>query len=403
MEERLYLCNETGLEAFLLRGVGSAREQHEQDILEAGVHLPLPHRVAWAREIGAETSWFVGVREPLRSCRGGVAMDVSSSRSLPGHRLLRVTRLGSGLPGATLRVGLAGLAALAKRQSRILRITLNAFSRDSLGDLAAAFSAFGFQEVRPPSSYRYTRVVDLSLDLALVMAGLHSTARRNIRSIQKAPVDMRAITEARWAPRVAELQNLALRRTGASERNMDWVARINLSRVQPDLSNLVGLFRREKEGPESLVAFAWGCRHGDHVEYRAGGSARLADLRLSLAYGPLWDLISWAKRGGATWFDLGGTTLPRNAESDAGDGDEALDGISQFKGYFSRDVAEVGAEWRLEPHPARTRLARNISATAAWLRDRVSRRADEAKGRALTRPTELLPTQQQGSRPSQSE
>ena len=365
--ERLHLCNETGLEAFLLTRIDGDREQHERDLLESGVHLPLPHRVAWALGIGGEGSWFIGVRDARGQTRGGFAINVSPSRSLPGHRLLRVTRLGSGLPGATLRVGLAGLAALADRHSRILRITVNAFSRGSLGGIAATLSELGFQEVRPPSSYRHTLVVDLSNDLEMTMAALHKTARRKLRDIQKAPVDVRTITESRWAPRVGELQNFALRRTGADDRNIDWVARINLSRERPDLSNLVGLFRRGMEGPESLVAFAWGCHHGDHADYRSGGSARLTDLRISLAYGLMWELISWAKQRGATWFDLGGATIASSA--DDGEAEGAFEGINHFKHFFSRDLVEVGAEWQLEPHPSRARLARAVSRAASWVRD----------------------------------
>jgi hypothetical protein len=369
--ERLYLCPETGFEAFLLTRVDGGREQLERELLEAGVHLPLPHRVAWARGMGGQGTWFIGVRDAKGGSHGGFAINVSPSRSLPGHRLLRVTRLGPGLPGATLRVGLAGLAALADRHPRILRITVNAFSRTSLGDIGAALSDLGFREVRPPSSYRYTLVVNLSEDLEATMAALHSSARRNIRRIQTAPVDVRGIADARLAPRVAELQNLALRRTGAQDTNIDWMERINLSQARPELSNLLGLFHREMEGPESLLAFAWGCHHGDHAEYHSGGSARLAGPRLPLAYGLMWELISWARHGGATWFDLGGTTTAVGPHEEDPDG--ALDGITQFKRFFSRDLAEVGAEWQLEPHPVRARLAQAISGAAGGLRDRAAK------------------------------
>jgi hypothetical protein len=364
--ERLHVCGETGFEAVLLRETGPERERLERELLAAGVFLPLLHRVDWARAV-AEASWFVGVRDDTGRWRGGFAVEVAPSRALPGHRLLRVTRLGAGLPGPTLRVGLAALAALAGKEPRILRVTVHAFSRSSLGEIGATLSDLSFQEIRPPSSYEHTLVLDLSRDLEATLGALHKSARRNIREIAKGPVDVVPITEVRWAPRIAELQNLALRRTGAREGDVDWEARINLSRTRPDASNLVGLFRREIQGPESLVAFAWGCHHGDHVEYHSGGSTRLTDLRLALAYGPLWELISWAKQEGATWFDLGGVTL----ESSATDGDDALEGISRFKGYFSRDVAQVGAEWRLEPHPARAKLARSLSGAAAWLRGRL--------------------------------
>jgi hypothetical protein len=51
------------------------------------------------------------------------------------------------------------------------------------------------------------------------------------------------------------------------------------------------------------------------------------------------------------------------------EGDEtALEGISEFKRYFSREVAEVGAEWVLEPVPVRARIADVVSNGADSIR-----------------------------------
>jgi lipid II:glycine glycyltransferase (peptidoglycan interpeptide bridge formation enzyme) len=75
-------------------------------------------------------------------------------------------------------------------------------------------------------------------------------------------------------------------------------------------------------------------------------------------------MIRWAKATGAEWFDMGGVTLEEGEET-------ALEGISRFKRYFSREVVEVGAEWALEPAPVKARIARMISHNArrisAWM------------------------------------
>ena len=363
----LFRDRQSGLEAFLVETLGQERDRCERELAEAGVHLPLVHRSTWARQIGGSTSWFLGVRGPDGRCRGGFAIEVHPSRALPGHRLLDVGHFGAGLPGDTLRVGVAGLAALAKRRLRTLRVDVNVCSREARGAIGDALAGAGFREVRPPRSYRHTLVIDLRGDLEAVNTALHKTARRNIRDIQKGPVTIRTITEVLWAPRIEVLQNLALQRTGAEERKIDWAARIELSRLHPELSCFQGLFLTGAEGPESLAAFAWGVHNGDHSEYRAGGSARIPSSRLSLAYGLLWELIAWSKANGATWFDLGGVTIPDGAQ-----GEDALQGISDFKRYFSREVAEVGSEWQLEPRPLRARLAHEVGTLAEWVRKRVA-------------------------------
>ena len=83
---------------------------------------------------------------------------------------------------------------------------------------------------------------------------------------------------------------------------------------------------------------------------------------MPLLYAPLWELIRWARAGGARWFDFGGITL---TDPDASD---PLQGISDFKRFFCRDVAKVGGEWRLDP-PS---LAGRAWKTARWLKDAVS-------------------------------
>ena len=46
---------------------------------------------------------------------------------------------------------------------------------------------------------------------------------------------------------------------------------------------------------------------------------------------------------------------------------DELDGIYEFKRYFSRESVDVGDEWVMEPLRTRAAIARVISAAATWV------------------------------------
>jgi hypothetical protein len=225
-------------------------------------------------------------------------------------------------------------------------------------------TSFGFRRAAP-QLYERTLVVDLAPDEGTVFASFHSSTRRNIKSITKLGLEIRPIADLSFAPRIADLLRESITRTGGAVQNpgtADWATYIGFSQRHPDLARLVGLFRPDIAGPDSLLAFVWGCHHRDHVEYRYGGSTRNTGRRIPLLYGLVWDLIQWAKRTGALWFDMGGVTV-----DSLGDGTNTLGGISDFKRFFSRTMVTVGEEWVLEPRPLRARLERAISALAKRL------------------------------------
>jgi hypothetical protein len=350
------------LHAIVFQQVSPERERCEKDLLVAGVPLALPHRAAWARAQRSADSWFLAVRDGSGTCRGGFAVEVHRSRALPGHLVLRADRLGTSLAGGTANAALAALANLARRNPQILRVNVELFARDTTvrQELGRALATFGF---RRAESRRYTStpVVDLTPSEDVVFASLSSTARRHIRAASKNPVAIDLITKEAFTPRLRELETETMRRTGGDYWRPDWPAVIRLSNTHPELSRLVGLFRTDAATPNALLAFAWGCHHGDHGQYIAGGSTRETDLRVPLAYTLMWDLLGWARRKGGRWFDLAGTTPGQQGSGDP------LGGISDFKRRFSKTVVEVSEEWKLEPHPARAILARTISACAGWI------------------------------------
>lgn len=346
------------------RGADASRGRVEAELSAAGLELPLYHSLDWARLGDADESWFVVVRDGAGKAAAAFAVDVSHSRALPGHRLLHVQRLGTAFPPAALHAGLASLRDLARAHGRVLRLDVEVFSRSETtrAEVADALAALGFRP-RPMRLYAETVAVDLAPDEADIFASLHATARRHVRAVAKHPVEVRTIDDPDLGDRMNALLRETMERTGGGFVPEDWRRTTEFCAANPERARLVGLFRTDLSGPESLVAYTLGLSHGEHVEYLTAASTRDPALRIPLAYPLAWDLIRWAKSVGARWFDFGGVTPGGH-----GSGDDPTGGISDFKRYFSRDVVRVAEDWSYEPHPVRAALARRVSSGADWLR-----------------------------------
>ena len=89
-----YYCRLHDFNIYFFLEIGPERERFEQGLVDSGVYLPLPHRCAWARSQSTTRSWFVGVQDEQERFCAGFALEVSQSRVLPGHLLLRCERFG---------------------------------------------------------------------------------------------------------------------------------------------------------------------------------------------------------------------------------------------------------------------------------------------------------------------
>jgi hypothetical protein len=332
----------------------------QRELCDAGVPIPLPLRAA-----ADGRARVVGVRDAEGRCAGAAALHAHPTRALPGHRILRVERFGAARSAAARAALAAALAAAARRDRCALRLHVEAFARtetelDAIGgDLRNA----GFQSAPSPRSYERTIVIDLDASEDALFASLHGTARRHVRAVSKNAVELRDVLDPRHIARLDALLRETMERTGGTYHPQDWAGMLDLARRQPELARIVGVFRSDA-GPDALLAYAVGLAHGDHVQYATAASTRATDLKLPLGYGPAWELIRWAKRLGAAWFDFGGITAGTH-----GDSEDPRGGISDFKRYFSRAVQRVGHEWVLEPHPMRSRVA----GVVGWVRGRVGR------------------------------
>jgi hypothetical protein len=355
--ELVHQCARQGIRAFLIRERGAERELAERELLEAGVPLPLPHRALWAANAYPWKSWFLLMRDPNGHACGGFGIEHIQSRSMPGHVILRVRSFGGDLSLDICRLGLEAATQVARNEPRILKLQINVFSLTGREEIGKILAGLRFRELSPSSSYRYTLAVDLRASEESILASFSKSARNRIRESMKKSLRSVVITDPAYAVRIEALQQEAVRRTGGQIAATDWKGVLRMSRESPDLARVFGLFADDDLVPENMRAFSWACNHGDRGEYRAAGSARNADMRTPFGYILVWDMIRWAKSNGAEWFDMGGVTL------DEGEG-TALKGISDFKGFFSRRVVEVGAEWVLELSPLRARVADMLAASA---------------------------------------
>jgi hypothetical protein len=351
----------------VVRRTGSEWEQCESELLRAGSAIPLYHRFAWTKLFGEPDSFFLSAQDGAGKCQGGVAVAVARSRVLPKHLLLRVQRCVPIEVEGALEATFTALTELARQNSRVLRVNIELFSRDdgfrkTAGELLAAL---GFRPASTPRVYRNTVCVDLSPPEDSIFSQLNQRARRGIRAINKHPLEIRAIADPALGDRMESIRKATCDRHGGTFLARDWGKVISFCRENPTLARLVGLFRTDGVGPNALLAFNWVLHHGDHAEYYIGASVRDDGNSCPLGYGLMWDLICWAKRLGAVWFDMGGVT-----PGTFGDKNDVLGGISDFKRTFSKTMVQINDEWELEPHPIRAKVARLFSFAARAFRRR---------------------------------
>ena len=336
----------------LLVSPGPSWRQAEEDLLAAGISLPLLYRLAWAELSPPGQYRLLTLRNNCGSLLGGVAIRVDRSRVLRGHHYLRVARFGEGMPPQAWEPMIAVLTKMVWREERVLRLSVRVFSRDHGAEIGALLERYGFHREEQPTSYRHTLSIDLSPGEKEILAGLNKSARKNLRDADKSPLCVRAITDAKYVDRITELERMAIRRTNGTSPTQDWTSILRLSQQHPELSRVVGLFLcEETQEPEALVGFAWGCLNGTNGEYRAGGTVHVPNLKVSISHRLVRDLILWSKREGARWFDMGGVTVGEPVW-------HPLHGVSVFKRHFTHHLEDVGEEWSLEPHPMRAALVR---------------------------------------------
>lgn len=352
----VYSRSLTGYQVEVLEATSPNWIRCEQSLLAAGEPVPLEHRSDWVRQIAGEDHRYLAVRsEASGEWLCGFPLRLSAPRSVPGHRMIRVTRFGAAFDIDALEAALRGLRDWARSEDAIVRLHVEIFSHRAprRAHIEESADRLGLEPVRTSRRYTHTVGVDLKdKDEDGVLKSFHSSGRRFIREPGKKGFPVKRLQDARFADRMADLQRETFARTGGEPPDRNWRQRLRYAREHPDHYRIVGTFHPERPEPESLVAFVCGHHNGDHCVYADGSSTRKIDSNVSLTYAPVWELIRWALESDCDWFDMGGITLPDTRD------DDPLAGISNFKRYFSEDMMEVGGEWRFHPPGWRGTLAR---------------------------------------------
>ncbi len=350
------ICKEAAadLDVALIYGLGDDRTQAEQELLDAGIYLPLPQRAIWAECVNQIDPLFFLIRKSGSAACGGLGFERIRPRSMPGHSILQVRMFGGNLPSEYRKVTLEALRIVASTLKRVLRLKVDIFSRTDQEEITKMMRDLGYRELQTRTRYKHTLAIDLRPTEEEIFSAISKGTRRKIRDASKMSGHSVPLTDPIYAKRIEELQQESLSRTGGKIAPINWEGVLKMSREHPNVSRVLGAFVGDDLSPNQMYAFGWACCHGDHVEHHSMGSSRPDGMKVPVGHMLVWDLICWAKTTGAAWFDMGGITL-------GNPGEEALAGISNFKRLFSDNVVEVGSEWILEPRPIRARIADALS------------------------------------------
>ncbi len=295
---------------------------------------------------------------------GGFAVHRWPSRALPGHRVLRLERLGESIPAGAEPATVGAVLALARCTPRVLRVIAEVHDRNAArrARIAGALRTVGFYRKDQVRTYERTLAIDLQRDDKALLASFSAPARQRIRLAARSPLSVITIEDDTLIPQLEQIHRETYARTGAQAPAQPWTRLIAAAREAPDRSRIFGVMLVDA-GTVRLVAFAQVLRHGTFAVYEAGGSTRLADRRIPLMYPAIWALIRWARDTGATWLDLGGITGGTSESNN-----DPLAGISEFKRKFGGEQLVIGEDWQFDIAPLRQHLVQSARKVLTFLK-----------------------------------
>ena len=277
----------------------------------------------------------------------GFAIQLTSSRALPGTRIGQIDYLGRSLHEELAPAMGAVLSDVSRKIPRLQRLEARVFDEDPRRrqTLSDSLRVAGWSSGKR-RNYSHTLIVPLADSAAEVVKTFSTRVRSTMRKALESPLLRFApVTGAEYSARITHLHTLPFRRTGGVPQPID-VKGILSDASDGNSSLLIGAFAVGGKAPDDLLALAWARLHGDHAILEINASERSeAFSHLSPGFGLMSRLFAWAIERGARWVDLGGLATLQPAA------DDPMRGIIEFKTRFSSDFREVAEEWQLEPNP----------------------------------------------------
>lgn len=276
-------------------------------------------------------------------------------------KLARI-RFGGGILEAAMEGGLHAIVeALRNFDRQIVRLSIQAYhpESDRLAAQEAVLRRSDFRIERPARDYHLTSLISLRGTEDELFGRLAYSARRGVRSSDKAGFRIAPVVDSALAPRLAQLHKAAHDRTGGGASEINFAALINSSLKQSESSVILGATHPSRDGPDALVGFLHGLTADESVVYATAGTERAPDIGSTpLAYGLIWELMRWGQRRAIPYFDFGGITPESEPQ-------HPLAGISVFKRKFRGTDQLVAADWCIDIAPKRARALDLLSSAVS--------------------------------------
>jgi FemAB family len=278
----------------------------------------------------------------------GFAVNLTSSRAIPGTRIGRVNRIGRNLHEDMADVMGAVLSHTARKIPRLLRLDARLFDEEPARRqrICDSLRAADWNPTEERREYSQTLVLQLAASHAEVLKGFSTRVRSTIKKALGSPaLRFAPISGSSYADRVRYLYALPFARTGGVPPEID-VEGIMRDSASGESSLLIGAFSCGTPAPEDLLALVWGRLHGDHAVVEINASERTPLFNtLSPGFGLMSQFIDWTIQHHARWIDLGGLSSMKPEANDP------MRGIIEFKTRFSSDFRRVAEEWHFAPSP----------------------------------------------------
>jgi hypothetical protein len=179
-----------GVVASILPASGAERERGERELEANGIRLPMMYRAVAGAAFGGSGIPLLVVRDPRSGPVAAMALVVRRKLPPTGLRTVYVPYFGQAIADGATDAAIDALIALVGRRPQVLRLSVALFEPDPTraAGVRQALQQRGFHRALLQNAYERTLRLDLGADEAALLAGLHASARRNIREVAKRPV-----------------------------------------------------------------------------------------------------------------------------------------------------------------------------------------------------------------------
>ena len=206
--------------------------------------LPLPSRVLWGRHLGSGAHKLAIAMDTDGDVAAAVGLELSRTRTLPGHHILRVHAFGDAYATVVGEALLTEIACYAAAHGRVLRVIVELECRaESARELLRrTFTSLGFRQVCAERIPARTLVLDLTQNEEKIFASFSKSTRYEVRKATKLGLELIPLIDPAYGPRMDVLLAETFARTGGDVSSNDWGAIMAICRELPHRSRLIGVF-----------------------------------------------------------------------------------------------------------------------------------------------------------------